>query len=28
VATIPIFLATQLLFAFALVRGLIKMRLP
>jgi hypothetical protein len=26
-ATIPIFLATQLLFAFALVRALIKMRL-
>jgi hypothetical protein len=28
VATLPIFLATQVLFAFALVRALIKMRLP
>jgi hypothetical protein len=27
-ATFPIFLATQVLFAFALVRALIKMRLP
>lgn len=28
VATLPIFLATQLLFAFALLRALVKMRLP
>ena len=28
VATIPVFLAAQLLFAFALVRGLVKMHLP
>jgi hypothetical protein len=27
-ATIPIFLATQVVFAFALVRALLKMRLP